>query len=101
MGDFLSSDLRKMFVGLMNLYEMAYQEVKQDVECVILNGIKDENIIDHIFDNIMNIPTDKGYELFVDFCDYVSDFNNELAIYYAKAYDELYGEDDIDINKKM
>ncbi len=101
MGEFLPSDLREMFDGLMDLYDLAYEEIRRDVEIVILNGIKDEEIIAHIFDNILNVPTERCFELFNDLCDYTSTFNQGLVDDYIDIYNDLYGDDDIQNTKKM
>lgn len=101
MSDFLPDDLREMMNGLIGLYDLAYLEVKKDVEYIILNEIKDEYIIEHMFDSILNIPTYKGYELFADFCDYVSTFNQGLVDDYVESYDELYGDEDEETTMKF
>ena len=80
--------IKEIVRSLMDLYDIAYENAKKDVEYIILNGITDENIIDHVFDNILNIPTDKCYRLFVDLCDYVSCFNERMTNEYMEIYKE-------------
>lgn len=93
MDDILSDELRGMFNGLMGLYDQAYGEIRKDVEYIVLNDIRDDYILEHVFDKIINIPTDKCYELFVELCDYVSHFNEEMVEDYKDIYNELYGDD--------
>ena len=93
--------IKEMVRSLMDLYDIAYENVKKDVEYIILNGITDEIIIDHVFDNILNIPTDKCYRLFVDLCDYVSCFNEQMANEYMEIYKELYGDDEVNTSMKI
>ena len=64
-------ELKDMFSGLMDLYDLAYEDLKKDVEYIILNGIRDEYIIEKLFDNVINIPTDKFYKFFVDLFVYI------------------------------
>ena len=86
-------ELNGMFSKLMDLYDLAYEDIKRDVEYIILNGIRDEYIIEKLFDNVINIPTDKCYKLFVDLCAYVSRFNKEIVNDYIEVYNDLYGDD--------
>ena len=86
-------ELNGMFSKLMDLYDLAYEDIKRDVEYIILNDIRDEYIIEKLFDNVINIPTDKCYKLFVDLCAYVSRFNKGIVNDYIEVYNDLYGDD--------
>ena len=71
------------------------------VNRVISNKIRDKYTIEHLFDEIINIPTDKCYELFIELCAYVSQFNKELVDDYIELYNDLYGDDDKEANMKI
>ena len=91
-------ELNGMFSKLMDLYDLAYEDIKRDVEYIILNGIRDEYIIEKLFDNVINIPTDKCYKLFVDLCAYVSRFNKGIVNDYIDVYKDLYGDNYKELN---
>ncbi len=92
----LSDELMDLASGLVEVYEMAYQLVKPKVDYIIKNNIRDIKIIDKIFDELLNVPTDKGYELFVELCSYVSQFNRKIVEEYVAIYKDLYGDEEID-----
>lgn len=85
---------------LNELYELTYNQIKPQVIYIIRNNIKDINFIDHIFDELLNVPTDKCYKLFTKLCNYVASFNSKLAKEYLEIYEELYGEEELEEKKK-
>ena len=89
-------DLYRLVNELRYLYEISYNNIKPQVLYIIKNNIQDTNLIEHTLDSLLDIPTDKGYQLFTEFCNYISTFNKEIANDYINIYDELY-----DINSKI
>lgn len=76
---------------LTELYQSAYNEFESQVSYIINNNIKDINLIIYVFDQLLNIPYESIYQLFLKLCTYVSDFNMTVANEYINAWNELYG----------
>ena len=76
---------------LTELYQSAYNEFESQVSYIINNNIKDINLIIYVFDQLLNIPYESIYQLFLKLCTYVSDFNMTVANEYINAWTELYG----------
>lgn len=91
----LDDKLKKQLQELTELYELAYKQVKPSVDYIIKNNIRDLKYIEKTFDDIINIPTDRCYQLFLKLYDYVKMFNKELANEYYQIYEELYGDEKI------
>lgn len=94
MGELISDDLVNMARGLMELYDIAYEQVKPKVQYLIVHHVQDMNVIDHIFDEVLNIPTEKAYQLYLQLCNYVATFNPKEAKEYIDLYYDLYGLDE-------
>ena len=88
------NDLMYMAKELNELYELSYNQIKPQVTYIIKNNIKDINFIDHVFDELLNIPTEKCYKLFTRLCTYVETFNQDIAKEYVEIYQELYGQEE-------
>ena len=82
-----------MLNSLMELYELAYQQLNIKVTYLIDNGIRNKRLIENTFEELLNIPTDKCYDLFIKLCNYVKTFDEQLVIDYQTIYEELYGEE--------
>ena len=96
----IPNDIMLMAKQLNELYELAYNQIKPQVTYIIKNNIKDINFIDNVFDELLNIPTDKCYKLFIKLCNHVRTFNVKIAKDYLDIYEELYGEDKLKEKKK-
>ena len=90
MDDFITEELIQSIKELQKLYDIAYYEIKEKVDYIIKSKITNENIIEHMYDEITNIPTDKCYELFIYFSKYVASFNMDIVKDYIDIYDEIY-----------
>ena len=96
MDEFINEELIQNAKKLMELYDIIYEELKNKVKYIINKKITDENIIEHMLDDIVNIPTEKCNQLFLYFCQYVSLFNKEVVNNYIDLYNDLYGPIDKD-----
>lgn len=101
MSEFVSDDIIEMARGLMDLYKDYLKILKPEVAYVIKNNVRDTKYLERLLDQVINVPTDEGYELLVILCDYISTFDKELADDYLKIYNELYGEDEVTDNKTI
>ena len=97
----LSSTLKDMMSGLMDLYKRAYEELNPKVDYIIENKVTDLDYIAKILDRLLNIPHDYCYLLFIKLCNYIAKFNKPFADEYITIYQELYGEDEPKIKKKI
>ncbi len=74
------------------LYELAYKQIKPQVSYIIKNNITDINYLNRVFDEILKIPTNKGYKLFIKLASYVETFNKRLIKEYLEKYKTIYQE---------
>ena len=86
----LDDNMKDMLNDLMELYDLAYQQLKKQVAYIISNNIKDRRFIESTFEELINIPTDKCYKLFLKLYDYVKAFDEVMANDYYAMYEELY-----------
>ena len=96
----LSDKIKPLIQELIDLYDIAYEHIKPKVTYIINNEIKDIDFICHILDELLNIPTDKSYNLFIELCNYTYKFDKNIANEYLEIYQELYGEDEKENKKK-
>ena len=89
----IPNEIFEMAKSLNELYELSYNQIKPEISYIIKNNIKDMNYIDHVFDELINIPTDKCYKLFIKLCEYVKTFNAKIVNEYIDIYEDLYGEE--------
>lgn len=79
---------------LNELYEISYKHLRVEVNNIIKNRITDKHIIEKCLDELLNIPTDKCYELLKLLCEYYSLIDKDSAKFYLETFDEMYGDDD-------
>ena len=96
----LDKRIKTMLDDLNNLYDLAYKELKTQVAYIIKKNLKDSKMIESTLDQLLNIPTDKCYLLFIKLCNYVATFDQSMADDYLTIYDELYGNHDNEAKKK-
>ena len=85
---------------LNDLYELSYNQIKLDIERIIKSKNTNLKLIENYLDRLLNIPTDKSYKLLKKLCDYCSNIDKELADFYLKEFEEIYGEDEPKTLKK-
>lgn len=83
---------------IKELYESAYSEFEPQVSYIINNNIKDINLIIYVFDQLLNVPYEPIYQLFLKLYTYVSSFNTIVANEYINDWNELYGEEESKTN---
>ena len=98
--DKLPNHIKSLANDLMELYALAYKQVKPKISYIIKNDIKDIKFIESVLEELLNIPTSKCYKLFIKLCDYVKTFNHKLANDYQNYYIELYGDETLKERKK-
>ena len=85
---------------LKELYEISYKQLLPDVKYILEKNVRNIRFIECTLDNLLNIPTDKSYELFVLLCNYYKTIDADAAKFYLDSWDELYGDEDNKVKKK-
>ena len=75
---------------LVELYEIMYKQVEPEVRRIIDCNIKEEPVINACLDQMLNIPTDKGWKLLKELIAYYQKFNSEVANEYLETYMDMY-----------
>ena len=86
-------EIQYLVEELYIMYESMTKMLKKNVTFLIRNNVKDVKIIETYLDQLLNIPTEKSFELFKQLCDYYMTINKENAESYLEIYKEMYEED--------
>ena len=100
MENILSNEIKSKIQSLIELYDISYNQIKPQVLYIINNNIKDVGFICHVLDELLNIPTDKCYRLFIELCNYTINIDKNISSEYLEIYQEIYGKDEIESKKK-
>ena len=76
--------------SLNELYKTMYALYVPEVNRIIKNKITDIDTIESCLDNLLNVPTDECYDLFLRLCTYYKNINEKSAKEYIEIYKELY-----------
>lgn len=90
----ITSDFKKRINNLHSLYEFAHDEFKPVVEDIIRSNNRDIKYLEEVLEQLLNIPYDPCYQLFIKLCDYIASFDIDLAKEYLDLYKNLYVDDD-------
>ena len=85
---------------LNELYEIAYKQVAPNVEKIIISKNKDISLIEFYLERLLDIPTDKSYNMLKKLCDYCWSINPEISEFYINEFEELYEIKDTKKRKK-
>ncbi len=81
----IDEEFIKLAKGLLECYNAAYEIYEPQVRMIIQNNIKDVNYIEYTLDKVLDIYTEKGFNLFMELLLYYRTVNFE----YAKEYLEI------------
>ena len=84
-------EIMTLAAKLAKLHEIIYQQMQEEVELIIKTKSTDIDRIEHCLDTLLDIPTQKGYDLLQRLCNYYMLINNQNATFYLKAYQEMHG----------
>lgn len=90
----------KLAKELNKLYEISYKQIEPNVETIIISKNKDISLIEFYLERLLNIPTDKSYNMLKKLCDYCWSINPEISEFYINEFEELYGIEDPKKRKK-
>lgn len=96
----LSPEIYDFAKYLANLYELTYDEIRPEVIYIISKNVKNVRYIESVLDKLLDIPTDKSYELYSMLCNYYGEFNMGAAKFYLDSWDEMYGKNKTKTKKK-
>ena len=85
---------------LNKLYETTYNLIAPDIEKIIRSKNRDIHLIEAYLDKLLDIPTDKAYNLLVRLCNYCMNIDKDIAEFYLNEYEELYEIEKPKIKKK-
>ena len=96
----IPDDLMDLARRLVKTYDVMYQQWEPIVNSIIDKKATNKNTIEKCLDMIMDLHTDKGYQLFLKLCNYYATIDEYAANEYLKMYDELYGEEESKMKTK-
>lgn len=96
----LPSEIKEIASGLIELYGIAYIQIRPQVANIINNNVTNIAYIENVLDQLLNIPYEPCYQLFIKLCNYVSTFDKDCANDYLEIYEDLYGEEEVKEKKK-
>ena len=97
----MNDEIIKLCKELMSLYEKAYYLYEPRVNLIIENKITDINYIENTLDYVMDIYTEKGFNLFLKLLLYYSTVNYNNAKDYLEIFKEQREEEYSDFIKEQ
>ena len=86
-------DLKALIFESFNLERFLLQQLKDEVNYIIDNNVKDRQHIEKILDQLLNIQFVDTSEEFYNLCSYYETLDKENALTYKKIYSEYNGND--------
>lgn len=96
-------EITNLINKLIKLNQIEYKNIKNDINIVIKNNIKDINTIEKLFDRLLNllfIDPNTIKETYYILLEYYKKINEEYAIEYEKIWIEETNQDNIKLIKK-
>lgn len=88
---------------IIKINQIEYKSITKEINIVITNNIKDINIIEKLFDRLLNLlflDPNIIKETYYVLLDYYRNINEEYAIEYEKIWIEQTNQDNIKLTKK-
>lgn len=88
---------------IIKINQIEYKSITKEINIVITNNIKDINIIEKLFDRLLNLlflDLNIIKETYYVLLDYYRNINEEYAIEYEKIWIEQTNQDNIKLTKK-
>ena len=81
---------------VLDLQYVVILDIRNKIEYVINNQIKDDKIIENILEDLLNLfQTDETLSLYKKLCRYYYEINPHLVIDYVYLYKEMYLDDEV------
>lgn len=76
--------------SLNNCYNEEVKRLKLALTKLVINNINDVDLIEHLLDGFLNIPTEESERLYNFLCDYLDNINKESAKFYKLEYKNIW-----------
>ncbi len=76
--------------SLTNIYQEGINRLKNDIIKLIVNNIKDYELIEHLLDRLLDIPTSESERLYNFLCDYLENINKESFKFYKLEFKKMW-----------
>ena len=86
----LDNGFMELAEGLNNCYIDEIKRLKKALIKLIINNIKDIDLIEHLLDSFLNIPTLESERLYNFLCDYLDNINKDSAKFYRLEYKNMW-----------
>lgn len=86
----LNDGFEEMAEELSNCYNSEVKRLKKAIIKLIIHNIKDTSIIEHLLDDLLNIPTEESERLYNFLCEYLDNINKESAKFYKLEYKNMW-----------
>lgn len=86
----LNDNFKEMAEELSNCYNSVVKRLKKSIIKLISHDIKDLDIIEHLLDDLLNIPTIESERLYNFLCEYLNEINKESAKFYKLEYKNMW-----------
>ncbi len=88
--DIIDNGLIELADGLASSYDIEIKRLKKVLIKLIVNNIKEIDLIEHLLDSLLNIPTVSGERLYNYLCYYLEKINKESAKFYRLEYKNIW-----------
>ena len=86
----LDNGFMELAEGLNNCYIDEIKRLKKALIKLIINNIKDIDLIEHLLDSFLNIPTLESERLYNFLFDYLNNINKDSAKFYRLEYKNMW-----------
>ncbi len=96
-------DIKNLINEIIKLNQIEYKSIQKEINTIIINNIKDINIIEKLFDRLLNllfIDPNIIKETYYVLLDYYKTINEEYATEYEKLWIEQTNQDNNKIISK-
>lgn len=96
-------DIKNLINEIIKLNQIEYKSIQKEINTIIINNIKDINIIEKLFDRLLNllfIDPNIIKETYYVLLDYYKTINEEYATEYEKLWKEQTNQDNNKIISK-
>lgn len=86
----MEKDINNLILKLQKYKEKAFKFLKQEVEYIINNNIRDIPTIEHTLDLFLNIYEENAYTTFYKLIDYYANIDKQSSIFYEQELEKIY-----------
>ena len=86
----INDELINLASFLNQTYQSQLNMIKKQIVNIVINNSNDIFLIEHLLDELLNIPTCESERLYNYLCGYLDKFNKESAKYYKLEYKNMW-----------